>query len=107
MTAERPSCRDPSGAAQLQPVSLHDTWQARALHAQKYSGVEWPIDEGIHWLLSIMTTALSHVTKLIKLPTTALLVCPQGMRQAQRVNLVNELDVQIIHNHPVARLVMN
>ena len=35
----------------------------------------WPIDERIHWLLSIMTIALSHVTKHIKLPTLALLAC--------------------------------
>lgn len=40
----------------------------------RYSWAVWSINKGIHWLLSIMTTALSHVTKLIKLPTTALLV---------------------------------
>lgn len=39
----------------------------------RYSWAAWRIDEGIRWLLSIMTPALSHVTELIKLPTTALL----------------------------------
>lgn len=31
-------CRDPSVALQLQPVSLHDTWQAQATHSQNTSG---------------------------------------------------------------------
>lgn len=31
-------CPDPSVAMQLQPVSLHDTWQALAMHAQNTSG---------------------------------------------------------------------
>lgn len=68
----------------------------------RYSWPAWQINEGIQEPLSITTTALSHVTKLIKLPTTALLAyalkeCIKLKELTLPMNLV--CLIQIICNH--------